>query len=627
MEIVIVIDFGTSNTGCLFEYYREGKRAEGYLLDRMPANRPDYAKQPTFLLIKRDELKKLYNDDKKLQLDRINLKNGNILIGCEAEEFLLDIEEKGESDKWIAFDKIKMNLYNPNCNEVVSSDGEKYNLIDIIAIYIKVLKEKCMNYLSSKCHTYSDNQVQWVVTIPAVWDNIAKKKMEMVNRMVFDKDISKVLEPEGAAVHICFQKSMEMQVGKKFLVVDCGGGTTDIVGLTIKQDFHGKTYTEECLQSGIPTAGTNIDDDFWRFFAELLCENTSWKEDMPSAEKYNKLVRDCFCKEPRIKLLMKRYWFNIKHTFDTMLESGILKTDVPEDYKAWLWEKYPEIYQKNIKGIKFQLDIERKKLIDKVFVPTVDKIANVTLEAIHKLEKEGNNFDYVFLTGGTSSIGILSTKLRKEIGINKLYYADECSNSRFPRGGTILYGAAYMHINDILLLRKSKLYYYITLAHELPNKSIDDMLELLKGEYFMSDYAARQLLDSERQYFEPFYENGKWWCDFLRPICRKDEMYSPYEGYARPIDINQKKIKFNVWSSVDRTFLPGCIKDRIAPSSKVHHEGCIEFDCKKEKDFYYTVDFNEVPRNSYFIIQFRNSKTGPILNSLKVERVESIVGH
>ena len=147
--------------------------------------------------------------------------------------------------------------------------------------------------------------VQWVITVPAIWNDKAKQQMRVAARNAglpesvlpntslfpfflsfkrnfihqFDisKDLILALEPEAAAL-CCRQNKKELKFtpGIKYMVVDCGGGTVDIV-------------VHEIDELGM---------HFYYFkgiTAELQCNSLEQKE--------NKKVRNCNIKCYLIKML------------------------------------------------------------------------------------------------------------------------------------------------------------------------------------------------------------------------------------------------------------------------------------------------------------------------------------
>lgn len=631
-QIVIVIDFGTSNSGCLIEYYNKGVSAEGHLINRMPPRSGyDYAKQPTFLVIHKKSFDSIYHNG--LDMDRVDneISNGNIVFGADAySKYLEDINDD-DYINWACFDSIKMNLYDPNNCKVSDVSGNEYDLIDIISIYIRCLKNSALGWLKNARQNYLESQIQWVITIPAVWNDVSKKKMEIVNEKVFGKDISKVLEPEGAAINICMQqKSLELKTGDKFLVVDCGGGTTDIVGVEIKKDDKEKLYTEELIRSvGIPIAGEKIDSAFWRYFAETICNNVPEYQCLPPTRKVKDLILNYWQVNPKQKKKMMDKWLAIKHNYDFSKTTGSINFEPTNEYLFWLHKNHSLLYDANMNpnGFGMITKLDRKKMLEEVFLPTFNEIIEITKQSIEELTNKGGSFDYIFFAGGMSLMTKLSAMMIETIGgTNKVFCADSHEASRFVCGGSILYGASYMHINDIMLRRKSKLFYYTDYSVKTPNQSYDDLVEMFSRLYNLSNSRVKELLNNERFLFNSHKICGEYYCSCLFPICKSNETYENYNGSFHPIDPSANEFVSRIWSSEDLTFLPGDIKDTKSKSNKIHFEGKIEGKYDKRKEINIKIDFNKIAENSYFIVEYY-LPSGEKIGELKIDRVETIIGH
>jgi len=58
----------------------------------------------------------------------------------------------------------------------VNSD-EEYYLVDVVALILKYLKDKLYECLRTSGRDTSKVQFDWVVTVPAIWDNRGKQMM------------------------------------------------------------------------------------------------------------------------------------------------------------------------------------------------------------------------------------------------------------------------------------------------------------------------------------------------------------------------------------------------------------------------------------------------------------------
>ncbi|CAM6113939.1 unnamed protein product [Calypogeia fissa] len=134
----------------------------------------------------------------------------------------------------------------------------------LISDYLRQLSIFIMAELENKFGGYIvKTDIQWCLTVPAIWNDAAKQTMLncsqraglVQGRLCTDKNASAhpitiVLEPEAASV-FCQLKLKESQFrkGSKFLVVDAGGGTVDLV-VHEKVDDSGVRVKEVACSTG-----------------------------------------------------------------------------------------------------------------------------------------------------------------------------------------------------------------------------------------------------------------------------------------------------------------------------------------------------------------------------------------
>ncbi|KAL2633476.1 hypothetical protein R1flu_004955 [Riccia fluitans] len=113
----------------------------------------------------------------------------------------------------------------------------------LIADYLKSLSGFIMKTLQNNFGLILKKDIQWCLTVPALWDEAAKQQMVecaeiaglvkgalCTDHLASPHAVIIVLEPEAASVY-CQRKLKDTNFskGSKFLVVDAGGGTVDLV--------------------------------------------------------------------------------------------------------------------------------------------------------------------------------------------------------------------------------------------------------------------------------------------------------------------------------------------------------------------------------------------------------------
>lgn len=167
--------------------------------------------------------------------------------------YLLD---KGHSpDKWFKLlllrdedirDDIRNSPYLQSARQKASRLGED-GVIDLVADFLGHLWQHAMREIELQIDSIHLQNLPFKValTIPAIWPQYARNMMKdaarragiLQRRDIADTMLTLVEEPEAAALATLLDRREypEMSVGETFMVVDCGGGTIDIISYKVMQ--------------------------------------------------------------------------------------------------------------------------------------------------------------------------------------------------------------------------------------------------------------------------------------------------------------------------------------------------------------------------------------------------------
>ncbi|CAM6113809.1 unnamed protein product [Calypogeia fissa] len=154
--------------------------------------------------------------------------------------------------------------------------------------------------------------IQWCITVPAIWNEEAKQEMTTCAEIaglvqgphckVMDASPHEaiiVLEPEAASFYCQKLSDFPLSDGDKFLVVDAGGGTVDLVLHQKNGPPWSKKVKELSPSSGGLCGGTYVDEGFFKFLSGRI---------------------RCFQKfaaaQPQSVLRLQSWWETIKFSFD-----------------------------------------------------------------------------------------------------------------------------------------------------------------------------------------------------------------------------------------------------------------------------------------------------------------------
>jgi molecular chaperone DnaK (HSP70) len=145
--------------------------------------------------------------------------------------------------------------------------------------------------------------MQWVITVPAIWNDYGKQLMIECSQTAGIHDISIALEPEAASLTMFNDDIVEKNLktkGKKFMLIDAGGYTIDIT-LNEIIDNHGN-LKQLSPPSGGAYGSMNINKDLINLVEEMfgkeqidhLKENRYdlWKITLDSIEKKKKEIKN-----------------------------------------------------------------------------------------------------------------------------------------------------------------------------------------------------------------------------------------------------------------------------------------------------------------------------------------------
>lgn len=216
--------------------------------------------------------------------------DGNVLeIGSKARKKFAALWDDGKQGTVMYFEGFKMTM-SPQKRGALSpfevqvhaaGINQKKPLMLPVSKFLHAVRVDALNRLSALPggDSIRPDQIGWVVTVPAIWDDAAKGFMRAAakeagiiesldsNQMVL------VLEPEGAAIASMLDSAPAVRekfaIGKRVMILDCGGGTVDI---TVSEIVSSRPLQlKEILPAdGGPWGGTYVDQNFLRFVAELL---------------------------------------------------------------------------------------------------------------------------------------------------------------------------------------------------------------------------------------------------------------------------------------------------------------------------------------------------------------------
>ena len=427
---IIGIDFGSSYSGFSFGIDKETIETKYENIE------------PTILVIEKETRK--------------GYKYGN-----EADNFM----SNGRKKNYIYFDRIKTKLDPKLANNEQSEiyieasfpRNYKMPLKLVIKEYLRLFSDNILNYVNFKGKSLSKDDIQWVITVPAIWNDYGKQLMVECSRKAGMHDISIALEPEAASLTMFNDNIVEKELkekGKKFMLIDAGGYTIDIT-LNEIIDNHGN-LKQLSPPSGGAFGSMNINKDLINLVEEMFEKEKIdylkeyrfdlWKITLDSIEKKKKEIKNDGSDADAFKI-------------DTRFEENVCTST----YKCEKETSYGSVKFNNN-----YIEIPRE-----VMKNIILKNVNPIIKHIKYLFEKFQNIkiDVLILTGGFSNCKLLIDEINKIFKNYKILSKPETS----VMNGAVLYG---IDPNKIISRKTPYTIGLSTYSYHIPGTECKEKIEI-----------------------------------------------------------------------------------------------------------------------------------------------------
>lgn len=338
-------------------------------------------------------------------------------FGEDARKHYKQLMTDEKHKEWYFFERFKMKLLakdEPLNKDMQIEDilGKSMPAIDVFAAAIKYIKSHLMGVLNDKerkgnADTMTTKDIHWILTVPAIWDDLAKTFMRNAAQKadIPDELLTLALEPEAASL-FCKKEFGNNRIphGCRYAVFDLGGGTADITCHEVNSDG---TLKELQPPTGGDFGGIMVDLKFLDMLHRLFGAPIIHKFRQEYMPAYWELMSD----------------FEIKKRKFDGTGNMILKfpPQVIEMYNRDIGESFQETLKQspmhhNIKYKHGKLHISNS-LSTKLFEEPFKKITETVSDLLNKFE----NTLYIIMVGGFSESPYLQkimTKLCQNLTIS-----------------------------------------------------------------------------------------------------------------------------------------------------------------------------------------------------------------
>jgi len=250
---------------------------------------------------------------------------------------------------------------------LTATNGKTVKSSVVFIAAFKYLQKEAKEYLGrnrlmkKSFKTCTDSDIQWIITVPAIWNDAAKLQMRqwVIDAGLVDPDIHDqckiVYEPDCASLAIQYEinqsksqicnitddpgdddqkgsavspnDELKFTKGEKYILVDAGGGTTDIACHQIL-GADGQYGVKEILHpSGGPWGSCYIDDQFVKLLKEIF--GVDWIDEFKNSK-------------PNLYLQLLDNFQNAKSSFYTDLHEHAHNVRLSMEFVAFIQDKLEE---------------------------------------------------------------------------------------------------------------------------------------------------------------------------------------------------------------------------------------------------------------------------------------------
>ncbi|XP_052076768.1 heat shock 70 kDa protein 12A-like [Mytilus californianus] len=258
----------------------------------------------------------------------------------------------------------------------------------------------------------SEDSIHWVLTVPAIWSLIAKQFMRDAAEQagIASNQLSLALEPEVAAMHYIRNSNVSqgtedgepvLNDGDKYIVLDQGGGTTDIS----VHEVVGNNCVKEIYQScGGNWGGSTVSEEIFKFISNYFGQNVIKCFVENSATEYFELIHNIELVKKRISDSSSKVTIRLPASLLHAYEHEKSLSTVP--YAAHANYQHVELLRDKLR-IPYEIACS-------FYRPSIRRVTN-ELEFLLSKE-EFSDVKIVLAVGGFSQSNVLKNAITEKVG-------------------------------------------------------------------------------------------------------------------------------------------------------------------------------------------------------------------
>ncbi|KAL4909828.1 hypothetical protein BDW74DRAFT_44553 [Aspergillus multicolor] len=267
--------------------------------------------------------------------------------------------------------------------------------IDVAADYLFKLRQAMRSQLQKtlgEVFTREERNIKYYLTVPAIWNDAGKAATRAAAlqagflRDENDNRLTLISEPEAAALFCAKTGLLNLKVGDAILIVDCGGGTVDLIAYEVEEEQ--PFSVAECTAgSGDSCGSTALNRNFSNILRAKIRKMKLPDGSRTAGKVYAKCIMDF---ENRIKADFRNN--GQKWAVDVGIEADFPDAGIEEGYMTFTNE---EILQ--------------------CFEPVVNRILELVRNQIIAIQAQNRNLQNVLVVGGFGASEYLFQQIKLHV--------------------------------------------------------------------------------------------------------------------------------------------------------------------------------------------------------------------
>ena len=177
--------------------------------------------------------------------------------------------------------------------------GHDKTVEKLMSDYLQALRKHAEQILRHRVPQSALNSIstEYILTVPAMWTESAKAKTKAAALEAGMEEVSLIAEPEAGAIYALDNMPLHnLRIGNRFMVVDAGGGTVDVITYQIQGLDPRLQVSEATSGSGALCGASFLNRKFQDMMKAKFAKNRNWNDEAmeEATERFEEVVKRNF---------------------------------------------------------------------------------------------------------------------------------------------------------------------------------------------------------------------------------------------------------------------------------------------------------------------------------------------